>query len=145
MDYRTKRAWQACDDLAVEVYRVTKGYPGHERYGLVSQMRRAAVSAAANIAEGYGRATLKDLLRFLYQARGSLYEVEYFGHLSGRLGYLDDDARVALSACQAKAARTLHALIRHWATQLQSGRVSLDRPPGARPSTPGPQAPAPRP
>ena len=128
MDYRSNEAWQACDELAVVVYRATEAYPDHERYGLVSQMRRAAVSAAANIAEGYGRATVKDLLRFLYQARGSLYEVEYFIHLSDRLNYLDAEKQASLSAKQALAARILQGLINHWQRQLKAGRTRLDLP-----------------
>ena len=143
MDYRENRAWQACDNLAVAVYRATEGYPGHERYGLVSQMRRAAVSAAANVAEGYGRATVRDLLRFLYQARGSLYEVGYFLHLSTRLGYLGQEGRDALQARQGQAARMLQGLIRHWEAQSRSGRTRLDRPPQS--PSPSPQSPAPNP
>ena len=136
MDYRSNKAWKACDDLAVAVYRATEAYPNHERYGLVSQMRRAAVSAAANIAEGYGRATVKDLRRFLYQARGSLYEVEYFVHLSGRLGYLDTKRQTPLSEQQAQAARILQGLINHWNRQLKAGRVHLDAP-SPQPPVPG--------
>jgi four helix bundle protein len=138
MDYRSNKAWQACDNLAVAVYRATEAYPGHERYGLVSQMRRAGVSAAANIAEGYGRATVKDLLRFLYQARGSLYEVEYFIHLSDRLGYLNGEKQASLSAKQAQAARLLQALINHWKNQLKSGRTRLDKAPSPQPPAPSP-------
>ena len=136
MDYRNNKAWQTCDDLAVAVYQATETYPNHERYGLVSQMRRAAVSAAANVAEGYGRATIKDLLRFLYQARGSLYEVEYFIYLSGRLGYLAADKQENLASKQAQAARLLQALINHWAKQLKNGRARLDK-------APSPLAPSP--
>ena len=135
MDYRSSRAWQACDDLAVAVYRATEAYPDRERYGLVSQMRRAAVPAAANIAEGYGRATVKDLVHFMYQARGSLHEVGYFVHLSRRLGYLGEQVEAPLQEQQGLSARTLQGLIRHWETQLRSGRTRLDLPP---PQTPPP-------
>ncbi|MBN1138089.1 MAG: four helix bundle protein [Anaerolineae bacterium] len=144
MDYRSNRAWQGCDDLAVAVYRATETYPEGERYGLVSQMRRAAVSAAANVAEGYGRATLKDLLHFLYQARGSLHEVAYFVHLSARLGYLDAPRQAALSDAQAQAARALQSLIHHWETQLAAGRTKLDLP-TPQPPSPNPQSPSPNP
>lgn len=102
MDYRSNKAWQRCDDLAVAVYRATARFPREERFGLTKQMRDAAVSAAANIAEGYGRRTVRDLLHFLYQARGSLNEVEYFIHLSHRLGYLDDAERERLVAGTAR-------------------------------------------
>jgi four helix bundle protein len=75
MDYRRSKSWRRADDLAVLIYEVTKLFPGDEAYGLTSQMRRAAVSVAANIAEGSGRRTKKEYLHFLYQARGSLRDV----------------------------------------------------------------------
>ena len=71
MDHRTNKAWQRADDLAVLVYEATKVFPREELYGMTSQIRRAAVSGAANIAEGSGRGSTKDYLRFLYMARGS--------------------------------------------------------------------------
>lgn len=142
MDYKSSDAWQACDDLAVAVYQATEEYPGHEQYGLISQMRRAAVSSAANVAEGYGRATVKDLLRFLYQARGSLYETEYFIHLSGRLGYLHKEEQASLSEKQAKAARLLQGLVHHWEKQRQAGRTHLAFP---KTPDPSPKTPIPRP
>lgn len=127
MDYRSNKAWQRCDDLAVAVYGATDHFPGKERFGLTKQVRDAAVSAAANIAEGYGRRTVRDLLHFLYQARGSLNEVEYFIHLSHRLGYLDDARRERLAVLQGEAARALQGLIRYWEQESASGRLEIDR------------------
>jgi four helix bundle protein len=127
VDCRSNKAWQRCDDLAVAVYQATTRFPREERFGLTKQMRDASVSAAANIAEGYGRRTVRDLLHFLYQARGSLNEVEYFVHLSHRLGYLDDNERDHLAAQQGEAARALHGLIRYWEGESASGRVEIDR------------------
>ena len=144
MDSRSSKAWQACDDLVVAVYRATEAYPDRERYGLVSQMRRAAVSAAANVAEGYGRSTVKDLVHFMYQARGSLHEVAYFVHLSRRLGYLSEQAEAPLRDQQGLSARTLQGLIRHWETQLRAGRTHLDIPP-SQPPAPTPHPPTPSP
>jgi four helix bundle protein len=139
MDYRSNKAWQRCDDLAVAVYRATMHFPREERFGLTKQMRDAAVSAAANIAEGYGRRTIRDLLHFLYQARGSLNEVEYFIHLSHRLGYLEDAEREQLVALQGEAARALQGLIRYWERETASGRINIDRPqPSPQPLAPGP-------
>jgi four helix bundle protein len=83
-------------------------------YGLTAQMRRSAVSVAANIAEGSGRSTKQDFLHFLYQARGSLREVEYFVHLAQRLSYLDDETTSRLSAAVNETGRALHGLINHW-------------------------------
>ncbi len=87
-NFRKLIAWQKADDLAVKIYEVTGRFPADERFGIISQVRRAGVSVAANIAEGCGRETVVDFRRFLHQARGSLYEVEYYIHLSGRLGYV---------------------------------------------------------
>jgi four helix bundle protein len=72
------------------VYRETAGFPKEERFGLVSQLRRAASSVPANIAEGFGRRSTKDLLRFLEIANGSLEETKYFLRLSKDLQYMND-------------------------------------------------------
>jgi four helix bundle protein len=63
--FRDLKAWQKAFDLALEIYRVTRSFPREKMYGLTSQVRRAAVSAVSNIAEGKGRASNKELLRFL--------------------------------------------------------------------------------
>ena len=86
-DYKKIEAWKLADDLAVRVYEITRGFPKEELYGLTSQLRRAAVSVPANIAEGSARGSKKDYLHFLYIARASLTEVQYLLHLAGRLGY----------------------------------------------------------
>jgi four helix bundle protein len=70
--YRDLKAWQSAVELALNVYRATQSFPKEEVYGLSSQMRRAAVSIASNIAEGKGRRSQKELLQFLFRARGSL-------------------------------------------------------------------------
>ena len=127
MDYRSNIAWQRCDDLAVAVYQAMAHFPPQERFGLTKQMRDASTSAAANIAEGYGRRTVRDLLHFLYQARGSSYEVEYFIHLSHRLGYLNDADQENLAAMQGEAGRALQGLIRYWERESASGRTNIDR------------------
>jgi four helix bundle protein len=88
--YRDLRVWQQSMDLAEEIYRVTEVFPKHELYGLTSQIRRAAVSVASNIAEGKGRQTDKDFVNFLYHARGSLLEVETQLELARRLRYISE-------------------------------------------------------
>jgi len=70
------------------VYRVTKEFPSHERFGLVSQMRRAAISIPANIAEGFKRRGIQDKLRFYNVSEGSLEELKYYFILSKDLGYV---------------------------------------------------------
>lgn len=82
--------WKEAHKLTLEIYKLTSKFPNTENYGLVSQMRRAAVSVAANIVEGMGRNTTKELLIFSYNARGSLSEVVYYLILSKDLGYLKE-------------------------------------------------------
>ncbi len=116
-DFRTNKAWQKLDDLAVAIYQVTQSWPSAERYGLTAQLRRAAVSASANVAEGCGRDSIKEYLRFLYIARGSLAEVENYLHLGRRLGYLDGDN--SIHHLRAEAGRALHGLIEFWEGQAK--------------------------
>jgi len=84
--------WQKSHALALKVYRVSSQYPKSELYGLVSQMRRAAVSVPANIAEGFKRASRPDKARLLNVAQGSLEELRYFLLLARDLDYENDPA-----------------------------------------------------
>jgi four helix bundle protein len=122
IDYRSNKAWQRCDDLAALVYEITKGFPQEERYGLTGQIRRAAVGAAANIAEGSGRGSAKDYLRFLYIGRGCLKEVEYYIHLAGRLGYLREEDGKRVGEAYGHAGRTLQGLVKHWEEKAEKGK-----------------------
>ncbi len=106
------KAWQKADDLAVSVYETTKSFPRHQLYSLTNQMQRAAVSVAANIAEGSGRRTLADYIRFLYIAKGSLTELEYYIHLAKRLNYLSNVDYQRLDVLQDETARILTGFIR---------------------------------
>jgi four helix bundle protein len=82
-DYTKIEAWRLADDLTVAVYAQTRSFPREEIYGLTSQLRRASYSVPANIVEGSSRESQKDYLHFLYIARGSLSETQYFIHLRG--------------------------------------------------------------
>jgi four helix bundle protein len=108
--FRDLRAWEEAHKLVLEVYQVTKGFPDDERYGLVSQMRRAAVSVPANIAEGFKRRGIQEKLRFYNVAEGSLEETKYFLILSTDLGYVssNDD----LMAQAETTGRLLNGLIK---------------------------------
>jgi four helix bundle protein len=88
--FRDLIAWQKPRILARNIYMATKGLPKEEQFGLVSQLRRAAVSIASNIAEGKGRGTKRDFCHFLMQARGSLYELETQIELANDLEYFED-------------------------------------------------------
>ena len=72
------RVWQKANNLALQIYKVTKKFPSDEKFNLTSQLRRASTSVGANIAEGFGKNTKNDKLRFFHQARGSLYETLNF-------------------------------------------------------------------
>lgn len=81
--------WQKAHELVKTIYEITKGYPQEELYGLISQMRRSAVSIPANIAEGFKKYSTKDKARFYNIAQGSLEELRYYLILSEDLNYAD--------------------------------------------------------
>lgn len=81
--------WEKAHQFVLSVYRLTKNFPKEELFGLTSQFRRASVSIAANIAEGYSKKGLKDKVRFLNIAQGSLSECQYYIRLANDLGYAD--------------------------------------------------------
>ncbi|TRU08217.1 MAG: four helix bundle protein [Microcystis sp. Msp_OC_L_20101000_S702] len=83
--YRDLRVWQEAVNLAESCYRLTKTFPKEELYGMTTQIRRASVSIAANIAEGYGRKTRGEYIQFLYIAQGSLKELENHWLISQRV------------------------------------------------------------
>jgi len=86
--YRDLVVWQKSMALVTEIYKQTKSFPKDETYGLISQMRRCAVSIPSNIAEGYGRNSTMDYIRFLRVAAGSLYELQTQIEIAFNLCYL---------------------------------------------------------
>ena len=125
--YRRIVAWQAAHELAVEVYRVTEGWPKHERYGLVAQVRRAAFSAPANIVEGSVRRGPREFRRFLDIALASISEVEYALEFA-----------TAVGIAPASDAERLTPLIRRAGGICFLLARSLDRPTSTPPATPPP-------
>jgi four helix bundle protein len=89
-DHKELEAWKRAMRLAREVYRVSSGFPKEEQFGLLPQLRRAAVSVPSNIAEGAARNSDKELVRFLYIAMGSIAELETQLLLAKEFGYLRD-------------------------------------------------------
>lgn len=87
--YRNLTVWHEARELTSWVYRLTAAFPTEERFCLVSQMRRAAISVMANIAEGQGRGTVRDFVHFLYMARGSAQEMTCYCDVSLDLGYME--------------------------------------------------------
>ena len=115
--FKDLRVWQASLDLAARVYRLTRDFPPDERFGLVQQMRRAAVSVMSNIAEGYGRGARADYVRFLKMARGSAAELEAQLMLAETLSFVEHDASVQVAQCLASVQRLLAALLKSLATE----------------------------
>ena len=110
--YRELKVWQAAMSLAEQCYAATKSFPREELFGLTSQIRRAAASVPANIAEGQGRQHTKEFLNFLSVARGSLMEVETHLLLSQRVGLLNQSTLDSLLTMSAEISRMLSGLRR---------------------------------
>ena len=121
-DYTKIQAWQLADDLTVAVYQRTRSFPREELYGLTSQRRRAAYSVHANVVEGSSRESKREYLHFLYIARGSLSETQYFIHLASRLGYLTAEDALALDAQTKDVFARLHGLIK--AVEKEAGKLT---------------------
>ena len=110
-DPRKLRAFVLADALVPDIYKATKDFPVEERYGLVAQIRRAAVSAPTNIVEGCARRSTKDYLNFLNVANGSACELAYLLGLSARLQMLAESLASALADRSQHVAANLTALI----------------------------------
>jgi len=110
VDYKKILVWQRAHGMTIVVYRATQGFPPEERYGLTSQLRRAAASVPTNIVEGCGRSSHKDLARFLDIAAGSASETEYLLLLCHELAYIDEEQEYKkLSDEYAQIKKMLHA------------------------------------
>ncbi len=107
-NYKELKVWQKSYELCLKIYRITAKFPKEERYGLTSQIRRAAVSVPSNIAEGYGRKTTPEYIRFLYIAYGSNCELETQILLSGDLGYIETGK---LETLNLESSNPLHQII----------------------------------
>jgi len=94
------------------IYDATKAFPDAERFGLTSQLRRGGVSVVSNIAEGYGRQSTPDYVRFLRIARGALYEIETQLLFAKELGYLNETKSVNLQSLTDECLRMLAGLLR---------------------------------
>ena len=127
--FRDLEVWKKAMDFAVHVYKVQRSFPETERFGLADQLRRAVVSIPSNIAEGRGRGSAKDFVRFLYQAQGSLNEVFTQLELACRLGIVSHGTGLYDEATE--IARMLSSMIKRLREHPQ--------PLKATPSNPTPQ------
>jgi four helix bundle protein len=117
-DFRKLKVWQKAHATTLSIYAATENFPAGERYGITSQMRRAAMSIAANIAEGSARSSDADFGRFLHHAMGSASELEYFALLARDLKLLDQPTFERATADVQEVKRMLASLI---------GRLKADR------------------
>ena len=109
--YRDLLVWQKSMELVTGLYRLTQAFPDHERYGLTAQMRRSAVSIPSNIAEGYGRNSTGDYIRFLRMAVGSLYELQTQMQIAAKLGYPDNGSAETMAESSREIERMMSSLI----------------------------------
>ena len=109
-DFRDLDVWRKAHRLALAIYEITAGFPKAELYGITSQMRRAASSIAANIAEGCGRKTDADFARFLQNSFGSASELEYYLILAADLGLIKEVQRDRLTNDVVEIKKMLSAL-----------------------------------
>jgi four helix bundle protein len=117
-------AWQCSVRLADELYDLSANWPAAEQFGMTGQARRAAVSVAANIAEGQGRTSRNEFRHHLSIAYGSLCELEPIVHLARRRSYCDEAAEHAVQASAGEVARLLKGLMR----SMESVQVPPSRP-----------------
>mgnify|MGYP006271393223 CR=1 FL=1 len=110
--YRDLQVWQRGVDLTERIYQATQPFPPDERFGLVAQLRRAAVSIPSNIAEGWERMSTAEFIRFLSIAHGSLTEVETQIIVSRRLGFIDESVKRRILDETTVERKMLRALIR---------------------------------
>jgi four helix bundle protein len=111
-------AWSRAVEFVVDVYKATESFPKDERFGLTSQIRRAAVSVPANIAEGAARRSEKEFIHFLSNAQGSTSELETELIIAYRLGFLDDGNFTDVRASLERIGRLITGLSQHLARKL---------------------------
>jgi four helix bundle protein len=126
--YTELAVWLKSRQLAKRTYELTRNFPKEELFGLTNQMRRAAVSVPSNIAEGCGRQHSPDTIRFLFIARGSLFELETQFYLASDLGYLSEhplhEMLLALNECK----KLLQGFIRYYRSLPQSTHAAEEAP-----------------
>jgi len=105
-------AWKKAHELTLEIYKITKNFPREELFGIVNQLRRAVCSTGANIAEGFERYHFNDKIRFYYQARGSVAEVQNFLLLAKDLGFINVDICKNLGEKANQVRQLINGLIR---------------------------------
>ncbi|WP_199140914.1 four helix bundle protein [Pedobacter sp. ASV12] len=112
--YTELDVWKEARVLSKEIYLVSANFPGEEKFGLTSQIRRAAVSVPSNIAEGCGRNHPKDSIQFFFVARGSIYEIETQLYLAFDLGFMSEAFLATLLSKLETTRKLLHGFIKYY-------------------------------
>lgn len=110
-NFQELTVWKKSHELVLEVYKATKVFPIEEKFGLISQMRRAAVSVPANIAEGFKRRGIKDKINFYNISQSSLNELQYYMVLATDLNYLNSDISNRIKLLLPEVGKMLNGLI----------------------------------
>jgi four helix bundle protein len=109
--FRDLIVWQKAVKMSLAIYRLTSAFPSSEQFGLTNQMRRAAVSVANNVAEGYGRSTKGEYLQFLGHARGSIFELQTQLVISKELSFGTEQAHNLAEGLSSEVGRMLNAMM----------------------------------
>lgn len=117
-NFKDLEVWKKGIELTVKVYKTAQKLPGSEKFGLTSQMQRAAVSVPANIAEGWSRNHTKEFIQFSYMAIGSLAELQTFNEVLRKLGYADTKEIEGIEAVISELQKMLYSLVKSLASRL---------------------------
>jgi|SRR3989344_4601801 len=112
--------WKEAHNLVIMIYKITRGFPKEEQFGLVSQLRRAAVSITSNIAEGFSRNSYKEKIQFYFMALGSLTEVQNQLLIAKDIGYLDKNQFNSLADRSVMVNKLLNGLIKKSKTMIHN-------------------------
>jgi four helix bundle protein len=138
--YRDLDVWQLAMDIVIEIYRVTRAFPAEERFGLIAQLRRAAVAIPSNIAEGHNRLGSGEFRRFVSIARGSVAEVETQITVAVALGFVGADEVASLSSQLDRLSKMLFGLYRRLAPDAARRPPPVARRPSPVARRPSPAA-----
>ena len=125
-NYRDLQVWNKAHSLTLELYRVSRGFPREEIYGITSQLRRAAVSIGANLAEGCGRRTSRELARFVRIAMGSASALDYHLLLSLDLGFMNGDDFTSTATKLTEVRKMLTSLLSSVEEQIELRAKAAD-------------------
>lgn len=112
-NYKKLEIYQEAKEIALDLYKITGSFPFEEKFGITQQIRRAATSIGANIAEGAGRNGNKDFARFLYNSFGSVNELDYFMDIANELSYLKTEQFIRMQERLSRLGKKIYQLISH--------------------------------